>query len=456
MDLVVRPGSRIEGRARVPGDKSIAHRWLILAACARGRSSLADVPPSLDVRSTAACLAALFPRARPGLDAWSSNAAHGAEANGFTWDERSRPTSTDHLEVEGEGRGALSEPVAALDCGNSGTTMRLIAGVVAGAPVSVRLVGDASLSRRPMDRVAEPLRAMGADVRTADGHPPLEVRGGALRGISYRTPVPSAQVKGAILFAGCAAEGVTSVAETAATRDHTERALAALGGPVSVEAGVVRVAAFEPPSFAARVPGDVSSAAFLLAAAAVTGGEVEVEGVGLNPSRTFFLEVMRRMGVQVEVSVTGEEVGEPLGSVVARGPASLSGVDVAAREAPLAIDEVPALAAVAAHATSPSRFVGAGELRVKESDRLAGVAAFLAALGGSASVEGDDLIVAGGGLGGGRAASAGDHRIAMAAAVAALAASGPSTIEGVEAADVSFPGFGRALEALAAGVEVRT
>lgn len=330
--------------------------------------------------------------------------------------------------------------------------MRMLSGVVAGAPFASTLVGDESLSARPMERVAEPLRAMGADVRTSDGHAPIEIAGGRLHGISYRTPVPSAQLKGAVLLAGCVAEGVTEVVEPAATRDHTERALEALGGPIDRAGGSIRVSAFQHVGFGARVPGDLSSAAFLVGAAALTGGTVEVVDVGLNPTRTHFLEVLRRMGVAVEKSPLREEMGEPVGTLVARGRDRPGSTTVEAWELPLVIDEVPLLAAVAAHASGDTRFAGAGELRAKESDRLGGLAGALRAIGGQAAVEGDDLVVAGGGIAGGAVRSGGDHRMAMAMAVAGLAADRGVVVDDAEAADVSFPGFAGALRRIGADV----
>ncbi len=260
-------------------------------------------------------------------------------------------------------------------------------------------------------------------------------------------------MKSAVLLAGAAATGTTAVREPVATRDHTERALAALGGPVEMAPGRVAVAAFQHDGFEGRVPGDPSSAAFLAAAAALTGSEVEVEGVGLNPTRTRFLEVMERMGVAVGTEIHDEQVGEPVGTIRAALAGPLRGTTVTAAELPLVIDEIPVLAALAAHAEGESRFLGAGELRVKESDRLATIAEGIRGLGGQAGVEGDDLVVAGSGARGGNASARGDHRIAMALTVAALAADGPSVIEGVEHADVSFPGFVPALRALGAHVE---
>jgi 3-phosphoshikimate 1-carboxyvinyltransferase len=448
------PGGTLRGESRVPGDKSIAHRWLILAATARGRSRLVGLPASLDVRSTASCLALVSDRGRPALEAWSRNVGPPTEGHGSTWNDDASEGVSTALEVEGEGRSAFVESAGPLDCGNSGTTMRLVSGTLAAAPFRSVLVGDASLSTRPMERVAAPLREMGATVTTTDGHAPLEIVGGPLYGISYALPIPTAQVKGAILFAGIAAEGETSVTEPTATRDHTERALAALGAPVLIEGTTITLqGVFQHDGFAAAIPGDVSSAAFLVAAAALTGSELLVRGVGLNPSRMHFLRVMDRMGVQTEARPTGEELGEPVGDLWVGPAAELRGTEVAASELPLVIDEVPILALMAAHARGETWFMGAAELREKESDRLAGVAEGVRALGGYAAVEGDDLVVPGLGLRGGIADGRGDHRLAMAFAVAALAADGPSEIEGMEAADVSFPGFVETLRALGASVE---
>jgi 3-phosphoshikimate 1-carboxyvinyltransferase len=451
----VHPGGSVTGSSRVPGDKSIAHRWLILAATARGRSRLVGLPRSLDVRSTAACLAEVAERGRPALEAWSGNDGGAAEGHGSTWNDEVDRSSEAALEVEGEGRQGLTEPASALDCGNSGTTMRLLAGTLASVPFRSTLIGDDSLSSRPMERVAIPLRSMGATIVTQRGHPPLEIAGGPLYGISYRLPVATAQVKGAILLAGAAAEGETILEEPAATRDHTERALAALGAPVTTGRGrIVLQGVFQHDAFAGTVPGDVSSAAFLVAAAALTGSELTVRGVGLNPSRLHFLRILERMGVRSETRTVGDELGEPVGDLRIAPGATLAGTEVTASELPLVIDEVPILAVLAAHARGESWFVGAAELRTKETDRLTAIAEGLRSLGGDAAVEGDDLVVPGLGLRGGTARANGDHRLAMAFAVAAVAADGPCEIDGMEAADVSFPGFVRTLASLGASLEV--
>jgi len=331
--------------------------------------------------------------------------------------------------------------------------MRLLAGVLASCSFESRLTGDESLSARPMERVAEPLRAMGATVQTTEGHAPVVVRGGPLSGIAHVSAVPSAQVKSAVLLAGLAAEGETSVQEPAHTRDHTERALEHLGASVRIEGRRVTIEPFRHGGLSGSVPGDVSSAAFLIAAAAVTGGSLTVTGVGLNPTRTHLLEVLSRMGVRARAEVERHELGEPVGTLAIEAGGGLRGTTVTGDELPLLIDEVPVLAMLGAHAAGETWFLGAGELRVKESNRLGGVSDAIRALGGAAGVEGDDLVVAGGGLRGGHASSGGDHRMAMALAVAALGAEGPVTIEGVEAADVSFPGFVGTLADLGARVE---
>ncbi|HEU5224969.1 MAG TPA: 3-phosphoshikimate 1-carboxyvinyltransferase [Actinomycetota bacterium] len=451
---IVHPGAFDGGVASVPGDKSIAHRWLILAVTGVGQSELRGLPEALDVRATASCLARIVgEKARDALDGWTSGPRPQADRDRSTANDP-RPRGRD-IVLGGHGRASLHPSDAPLDCSNSGTTMRLLAGVLASSPFETVLQGDASLTARPMERVAEPLRAMGADVRSTDGHPPVVVRGGPLRGIDHRMPVPSAQVKSAVLLAGLAAEGPTTVREPAPTRDHTERALAALGAPIVFEPGLAAIRAFEHGGFAATVPGDVSSAAFLAAAAVLTGRAVTIERVGLNPTRTRFVRVLERMGASLGSRVEGEELGEPVGTLDVEQGARLTETTIGVEELPLVIDEVPVLAMVAAHATGETRFEGGAELRVKESDRLGGLAEAIRALGGAAELEGDDLVIGGGGLAGGEADARGDHRMAMALAVAALAARGPVAVDGIEAAEVSFPGFDRLLVALGARIEVR-
>jgi 3-phosphoshikimate 1-carboxyvinyltransferase len=457
MRALITPGGRLHGTTRVPGDKSIAHRWLMLAATAQGRSSLLEVPASLDVRSTAACLASLTIKGRPALNAWAANDRVTAEVHRSTWnpmvESASRTGASRVLEVEGEGRQGLVQPDAELDCGNSGTAMRLLMGIVSTTTFRSVLTGDASLRSRPMERVASPLRAMGASIGTLDGHPPVTVDGKELRGVRCAPDVTSAQVKSAVLLAGVDADGTTEFHESAATRDHTERALRSLGAPIEITPGRVAVHRFQHEGFSASVPGDPSSAAFLIAAAALTASEITISDVGLNPSRTRFLDVMARMGVRTEQSVRREELGEPVGDIHVLPTDGIHSVRVEPGELPLVIDEVPVLAVLAAFAASDSWFLEAGELRVKEADRLEGLAGGIRGLGGHAAAEGEDLVVAGGGLVGGRVDAQDDHRMAMAFAVAALAARGPVELEGIESAAVSFPGFVATLAALGASVE---
>lgn len=454
MRLRVTPGGSVRGSVQVPGDKSISHRWLILASTAVGPSRLVGVPPSLDVRSSARCLAAIAPRARPALDAWALNAAASIKDGGSTWNPAPSESADPVLEVEGEGRSGLAGATGPLECGNSGTTMRLLMGVLSAATFSSELTGDASLSGRPMERVAQPLRAMGAEVHTSDGHPPIVVQGGALEGIAHVAKAPSAQVKSAVLLAGMAASGMTTVTEPVPTRDHTERALRALGAPIDLGRGTASVRRFQHEGFEGSIPGDPSTGAFLIAAAALTGGALQIHGLCLNPTRLAFLGVLGRMGVQIEHRTEGHELGEPVGDLFVAPCDGLRPARVEPDELPLVVDEVPVLAAMAAHAPGDSWFLGAGELRLKESDRLRAIAAGIRGLGGHAADEGTDLVVAGGGLDGGRADAHDDHRIALSLAVAALAARAPCEIDGFESADVSFPGAARVIHDLGGRVEV--
>ena len=453
MDVLIAPGGTLRGSIAVPGDKSIAHRWLILAATATGCSRVVGLPPSLDVRWTAGCLAAITDKARPSLDVFVRNVGPRVEGGGSTWNETIEEVADIALEVEGDGRVGLVAAGAALDCGNSGTTLRLLTGVLAAASFETVLTGDSSLSRRPMERVADPLREMGASIQTVHGHAPVSIRGGDLHGIRFAPSVPTAQVKGAVLLAGLAADGETTVAESAPTRDHTERALEALGAPLRVDDAGIHVSRFQHAGFDAQVPGDPSSAAFVIAAAALTGSRVSITGVGLNPSRLHFLNIMERMGVRTIRRIDRVQLGEPVGSIEVEACDAISAVRVEPDELPLIIDEVPILAALAAHASSESWFLETGELRVKESDRLDAIATGIRSLGGVAAEEGSDLVVAGGGLDGGRVDAQGDHRMAMAFTIAALAARGPCRVVGVQAADVSFPGFLSTMRELGADLE---
>jgi 3-phosphoshikimate 1-carboxyvinyltransferase len=416
----VAPARRLRGRLSVPGDKSIAHRYALLAALADGPTTLTHFAPGADCRSTLACLRGL----------------------GVEVEESSDGTVT----LLGRGFGQLRSPLAPLDAGNSGTTMRLLAGVLAGHPFSATMIGDASLSRRPMRRVMAPLERMGARFEATDGHPPLTVHGTRLRAISHQPDTPSAQVKSAVLLAGLHAEGTTSVVERAATRDHTERALAAFGGHAEVDGLTVSVTGGQ--HLQGRqlyVPGDFSSAAFwLVAAAALPGSRIDIDDVGLNPTRTALLGVLRRFGARVDVEVTDTSADEPRGRVSVEGDRTGT-LDIAPEEVPGLIDELPAIAALAAHGGQVT-VRGASELRVKESDRIAALVAGFRALGINAEERADGFIIAGPAGGssrpsGGRADARGDHRMAMAFAVAALAAEQPSTIDGSDVVAISYPGF---------------
>ena len=422
------PAARVQGRLEVPGDKSVSHRYAILAALADGTSRFAGFSTGADPASTLACLRQLGVAIRE------------ADAGG-----------TRTVSVDGRGWLGLSAPAAALDAGNSGTTMRLLAGVLAAHPFTATLTGDASLRRRPMGRVIDPLGRMGARLDAPGGRPPLTVTGGPLRGIDYQTPVPSAQVKSAVLLAGLHAEGRTLVTEAAPTRDHTERALGAFGAAVKYGPGwatVERGGALR--GLTARVPGDPSAAAcWAVAAAALPGSEVEIAGVGLNPTRLAFLDVLARAGAVVGTEVDAFEAGEPIGRIrVAHG--GLAPVTIAPEEVPALIDELPVLAALATHGGALA-VTGAAELRVKESDRISALVAGLRALGADAEERPDGFVVRGHGrLRGGRADAAGDHRLAMAFAVAALGAERESAIAGAEAVDISYPGFFAALRSVCA------
>jgi 3-phosphoshikimate 1-carboxyvinyltransferase len=429
----LRTAGRVGGELAVPGDKSLSHRALILGALAEGRSEIRGLLRGEDCLATLAILRALGVR---------------IEDEGGV------------LQVEGRGPEALTEPQDVLDAGNSGTALRLLAGVLAGRPFLSLLTGDASLRRRPMRRVAEPLRAMGATILSRRGdHAPLAVRGAALRGLTWRSPVASAQVKSAILLAGLQATGTTSVTEPVRSRDHTERMLAGFGAACRVEGATVSLAG--PATLSATavaVPGDLSSAAFFLAAAAAQpGAELLVRGVGVNPTRTGLLDALGRMGAEIARERTATSAGEPVADLRVRG-ARLHGVRVPPEEVPRLVDEVPILAVAAAMAEGRTVVEGAGELRVKEVDRLAALAGELAALGVAVSVDGDALVVDGGAgrpLRPASVQSRGDHRMAMSLAVAALFAEGESTIRDVACVDTSFPGFARLLLQVAPGCGIR-
>lgn len=416
-DRSVAGGGRLEGEVRVPGDKSVSHRALILGALAEGETAIEGLSSGADVASTRSCLEAF-----------------GVEISGAA------PT----LRVRGRGLGCLKAPAGDLDAGNSGTTMRLLAGVAAGHGFASRFVGDESLTRRPMKRVAEPLRAMGATIALSEsGTAPLTVSGGALKGIEYALPMASAQVKSAVLLAGLHAAGRTTVVEPAATRDHTERMLAAFGVPVSARGLSVSVeGGSRLTATKVLIPGDPSSAAFWVVAATLApGSELAVRGVGANPTRTGYLSVLARMGADIHREPVRGEGGESVEDLIVSS-SDLIATEIAADEVPGLIDEVPILALAAALASGESRFNGLGELRHKESDRLMGIAALLTSFGASARVEGDDLLITGvRTLKPAQVDSLGDHRLAMTGYIAGVLASGESGVSGASCAEISYPTF---------------
>jgi 3-phosphoshikimate 1-carboxyvinyltransferase len=409
--------SRFRGRFVLPGDKSLCHRLAILGALAEGETRASNFSTAADCDSTLRCLGLL-----------------GVEA--------SRQSGT--VTVTGSGVRALTAPPGPLPAGNSGSTLRMLAGILAGRAFRSTISGDASLCRRPVERVARPLRAMGARVETMEGRPPLTIVGGSLRGVDWTLEVPSAQVKTAILLAGLDAEGATLVREGQPSRDHTERLLPAFGVAVEVASdGALAVHGRDEPlrPLVWEVPGDVSSAAFLVVAALIRPDSfVRIDGVLLNPRRTAFLDVLRAMGADVEWQVESA-APEPAGWIEAR-TSRLLGTDVAPEVVPSLIDEVPALAVAAAFAEGTTRITGAGELRVKESDRIAALAEGLVRMGVAVEEQPDGMAIRGGRpLRGAEVRSHGDHRIAMALSVAALAAEGDTRLEEAECAAVSFPEF---------------
>jgi 3-phosphoshikimate 1-carboxyvinyltransferase len=416
-DLSLDGPHALRGRLRVPGDKGMSHRALLFAAMADGRSRITGLAGGDDVFRTRRALTQLGVR---------STIAGSA------------------VTVDGGGVDAFTEPASIVDCGNSGTTIRLLSGLLAGRDFLSVLTGDESLVQRPMARVIQPLRAMGAHLDgRADGTlPPVVIRGGRLVGTTHQLAVASAQVKTALILAGLQAGGTTEIAEPASSRDHTERMLGALGAPVvRVDERVVRVTAGGPVPLDFDVPGDPSSAAFWVVAATITpGSELVVEDVALNPTRIAFVDVLARMGASIEVVTTGERLGEPVGElrVVA---APLHGTTVDGGEIPGVIDEIPALAVAAAFADGVTEFRDAGELRVKESDRIRTVGDLVGRLGVGVESGADHLVVRGGRPVAAQFDSHGDHRVAMAGAVAANAVEGESLVHDWRAVVSSYPEF---------------
>ncbi|MBX6420528.1 MAG: 3-phosphoshikimate 1-carboxyvinyltransferase [Nevskia sp.] len=415
----VQPGGRLRGRLRVPGDKSISHRAVMLGAIAEGASEITGFLEGED------CLCTMRAFERMGV--------------------RIERLGASRLRVQGVGLRGLRAPPAPLDLGNSGTSMRLLAGLLAGQDFPSMLTGDESLSRRPMRRIVEPLRQMGASIQTsAQGTAPLSIAPVAgLKAIRYHSPVASAQVKSGLLLAGLYAQGRTEVYEPGVSRDHTERMLRAFGVEVEARPGYAALSGGQILR-AARiaVPADLSSAAFFMVGAAIVPDcEIVLTEVGVNPTRTGIVEILRRMGAEVEWRNERLFGGEPVAEIFVRGPSRLRGIDIGPELVALAIDEMPAVFVAAACAQGETCISGAAELRVKESDRIAAMCEGLRALGVAAQPRPDGALIVGGGLRGGTVDSRGDHRVAMSFALAALRADQTVTILDCANVSTSFPGF---------------
>lgn len=418
MKFIVNNGGKLIGNIRVPGDKSISHRSIMFGSLAEGTSHITGFLEGEDSQNTLRAFRAM------GVDIEGPD-------NG-------------RVVIHGVGMHGLTEPEQPLDVGNSGTSMRLLAGLLAGQAFDVELTGDTSLSRRPMERVTKPLAAMGATVTTADaGRPPLKISGGAsLHGIQYDMPMASAQVKSCVLLAGLYAEGKTCVTEPAPTRDHTERMLNAFGCPVDKNGATACIDG--PAKLSAcdiDVPADISSAAFYMVGASIAeGSDILLEHVGINPTRTGVIDILRLMGADIELQDEVVVGGEPVANIRVRS-AGLKGIHIPQELVPLAIDEFPVIFVAAACAEGETVVTGAAELRVKESDRIQVMADGLKLLGVDAKATADGMVIQGGDIGGGQVHSHDDHRIAMAFAMAALRAGGTIQIDDCDNVNTSFPGF---------------
>ena len=425
--VMVRPARNVRGSVQLPGDKSISHRYAMLAGIAEGQSRLENYSTGADCASTLACMRAL----------------------GVEWQRKDGPGNV--IEVEGRGL-SLSAPSSPLDCGNSGSTMRMLSGIAAGQPFPSEMIGDESLSRRPMERVIKPLSAMGAQIDSQQGKPPLRITGGSLKSIDYKMPVASAQVKSCVLFAGLYAEGETRVEEPLRTRDHTEVALRAFGVGLdrkrAGEGSEVRVRGGQRlRGVEIRIPGDISSAAFFLCAAGLyPGSQLTISHLLMNPTRARLLDILIQMGLRISVTQLDEIHGELVGSLQIEG-AKLKGTTLAGADSAALIDEIPVLAAIAPYTEQGIEVRDAKELRIKESDRIAAIATNLRQMGAQVEERDDGLKIPGGqNLHGAELDSFHDHRIAMAFAVAALRAKGETLIRGAESAAISYPAFFQTLE----------
>jgi 3-phosphoshikimate 1-carboxyvinyltransferase len=423
--MMVRPARNVSGSVSLPGDKSISHRYVMLAAIADGPSRLENYSTGADCASTLACLGSL----------------------GVNWERKAGAGNV--IEVQGSGL-SLSAPSEPLDCGNSGSTIRMLSGIVAGQKFTSEMVGDESLARRPMERVITPLKAMGADITSQNGRPPLRITGGNLKGIDYRMPVASAQVKTCLLFAGLLAEGETRIGEPLRTRDHGEVALRAFGAQLERKGNEVRIRGGQRlHGVEALVPGDLSSAAFFLCAAALfPGSKLSVTNLLMNPTRARLLDILVQMGLRVSITQLEEIHGELAGTLQIEG-GRLKGATIAGSDTAALIDEIPVLAAIAPYTEQGIEVRDAKELRVKESDRIASIAINLRAMGAQVEEREDGLKIPGGQLlHGAELESFGDHRIAMAFSIAALRAEGETWILGSECAAISYPEFFSTLQGL--------
>lgn len=425
MHRTLRPASGIQGTVKLPGDKSISHRYAMLASLAEGRSELTNYSSGQDCSSTLDCLRSL------GVDCSRQG---------------------DRIQINGNGIDGLAPPAETLDAGNSGTTIRLLSGILAGQRFAATIAGDESLSKRPMQRIMTPLTAMGASMQAREGqYPPLTISGRPLEGIRYELPVASAQVKSAVLLAGLYASGATTIVEPTETRNHSEIALGQFGADVTVNGRAISVRGR--PRLVARdvrIPSDLSSAVFFIGASLLLPDSIlRIEGVGLNPTRTAVLSALRSMGASLEVYPEDDECGEPVGTLVVRSGPPLEGGVISGTVTVGVIDEVPMLAVLGAVSKNGLRIRDAAELRVKETDRIATVADNLRRMGVRVEERADGMDIEGGArLRAAELDSAGDHRIAMAFAVAALAADGECVLEGADAAAVSYPEFFETLAAV--------
>jgi 3-phosphoshikimate 1-carboxyvinyltransferase len=422
--LVVRPARNFAGTVQLPGDKSISHRYAMLGGIAHGTTSLRNFSSGVDCANTLSCL-------------WQLGVA-------WEWDG-------DRVVIHGSG-GNLQAPAEALGCGNSGSTMRMLSGILAGQAFASKLIGDESLSRRPMARVIAPLEAMGARIASEDGgRPPLVISGQKLRGIDYKMPMASAQVKSAVLFAGLFAEGETRVEEPLRTRDHSELALRAFGAEVKKDGLATSIRGGQKlHGIEATIPGDLSSAAFFLCAAALfPGSQLVVTHMLMNPTRSRLLDLLTGLGLSISVTQLEEQHGELVGTLQAEGR-QLKGIDLSGGDSAALIDEIPVLAAIAPYTEDGAEIRDARELRVKESDRIGAVTSNLRRMGAQVEEFEDGLRIPGEQkLHGATIDSFGDHRIAMAFAIAALRAEGETVIRGAESAKISYPEFFETLEKLA-------